>query len=90
VIAFAQTFSTSKVGFALAQAGYRINATSFENNHFRPRTHQAIGEQDIAWEKDIPQGAKHPQLALSLACVAADSQIKNRTAGERKDSRDSR
>ncbi len=36
------------------------------------------------------QQAQHPQLALSLGLrVAADSQIKNRTAGERKDGRDS-
>jgi hypothetical protein len=52
-----------------------------------PCAHQAICEQDVTWEKDVPQGAQHPQLASSLSCVTAHSQIENRSTRQREDNR---
>lgn len=55
MITFTETFSTLKIGGAVhIQAGHGIDSTTLENRDFRPSTHQAIGEDDITWEKEIP------------------------------------
>ncbi len=55
VIAISQTLSTSKVGSPVGiQAAHGIDSTLLQHDHFRPRTHVAIGEQDIPWEEDSP------------------------------------
>jgi hypothetical protein len=51
VIVLSKTLSTSKIGSALAQAGYGFDAALLEHHQVRPRTHQAIREQDIAGGK---------------------------------------
>ena len=90
VIVFAQAFSAAKIGLAVRrQAAHAIDAALFKHHHFGPGAHQAISEHDIAGEKQMPQGAQHPQLALSLAGVATDADIKNCPAGEREDCRES-
>ena len=91
VIAGTEAFSSSKIGFSVrSESAHAVDAALLENNHFRPRTHQSIGEQNIAGAKDRPHGAKHSRLTLAFAGVAADTQIKHGARGERKESRDAR
>ena len=51
-------------------------------------THEAVGKQNVAWTQQIPQPAQHPQLAVALAGIAADSQVEYGSAGKRKEGRD--
>lgn len=60
VIVVVQAFSTAKVGFTVrSKAAHAINTACLEHRHLRPGTHQAIGQHDVAWTKNVPQRAEH-------------------------------
>ena len=90
VIFFAQSFSTSEVRLAsgLVQPTDDINTTLPEQHHSCPIRHQTVGQKDIAAVKDISQSAEQADFTLSLAGVATDPQIEDRSAGKRHDRRD--
>jgi hypothetical protein len=90
VIAPPQAVSPSEVRLALAETGDGLDAALLEQDHFRPRTEQAIRQQDIPRPEQVPEGAQHPQLALPLARVAADAQFQDRPTGQGEDGRDPR
>jgi hypothetical protein len=86
VVGCAQTLATTEIGFAVCgEATNAIDAALLEHHHLCPGAHQPIGNEDITETKQVPKRAQHPQLALSLARVAADAQIKDRPTGLRED-----
>src|SRR5262249_58766558 len=78
VITMGQTLATAKIRSAVRrETAHAVDATLLEQHHLGPGADQAIGKQDIARLKQIPQGAEHAQLALALAGVPADAEIQN-------------
>ncbi len=73
MIAFAQPFAASEVGFAVViKANHDVDPTLLEQEDFVPGTHVAIRQHHIAGTQHLPQLAEHSHFAVSLACVRAD------------------
>ena len=56
MVAFAQTFATPEVGFAVViEANHDVDPTLFEQEDFVPGTHVAIRQHHIAGTQHLPQ-----------------------------------
>jgi hypothetical protein len=60
VVIVAEALPTPEVGFSIGfiQATDQFNAALLEQENVRPIGHQTIGQQNISWEKHIPQSGE--------------------------------
>jgi len=67
VIILVETLTAPEVNSAaMMDTSDRVDAALLEQIDFVPRTHVAVGKEDISGKQKIPQFTEHSQFAVSL------------------------
>ncbi len=92
MIVFAQTFPLSKVDFAVGRvhSSYQFKSTLFQHHDPSPVRQETVSHQKISGVKYVPKPAEQADFTLSFAGVAADLQVDDRSADQRREDTDPR
>src|ERR1700685_1965343 len=90
MVSVTQTLSASKVDRPCREPHSAVYTRLFEQKNIRPRAHQAIREQDVTRQKEVPQPTQQAQFALALAGITGEPQSQHGAAGEREYGSDAR